>query len=292
MKKLIKKDITHEVLSFIPDITYACAPAWYGSTMRDLKMDIIAPKVRQGHEKCPLIVWFCGGAFRVMDKSVWLPELMYFARKGYIVASVAYRTSNEAVFPEPLIDGKAAIRYLKAHADDYCIDTEKICVMGESAGGTMASLVGLTAGRPEYEKGDYLAYDSSVQAVIDFYGLVNLDMEITGEPNDDVPPWILKDYLGVNYTKADALKSSAIEYVTENTPPVMILHGEDDLVVPLEQSEAFYEKLQRYGVPSDFYLISGAGHGDDAFYQEEVLEAVDCFIRKAFACGEDCDAGR
>lgn len=280
MREVMKKNIEHEVLSFIPDISYSCVPAWYGSTMRDLKMDIIAPKQREGHKKCPLILWFCGGAYRVVDKSVWLPEMMYFARKGYIVASVEYRTSNETIFPNPLIDGKAAIRYLKAHADDFCIDADKICVMGESAGGTMASLIGLTANKPEFEKGDFLEFDSSVGAVVDFYGLVDLTVEISGDANDNVPPWTLQDYLGVNNTKDAAMKASAMNYVTETAPPFMILHGGEDITVPLAQSEAFYEKLQQHGVDSTFYVLSDAGHGDDGFYQNNVLEIVNQFLKR------------
>lgn len=280
MKEVIRKNVEHEVLSLIPNITYSCIPAWYESTMRDLKMDIIAPKRREGHEKCPLIVWFCGGAYRIVDKSVWLPEMMYFARRGYIIASVEYSMSNETIFPNPLIDGKAAIRYLKAHADYFCIDVNRICVMGESAGGTMASLIGLTADKKEFEKGDFLEFDSSVHAVVDFYGIVDLTEEIFCEAYDNAPPWTLQEFLGVNYTKDVAIKASAISYVTESTPPVMILHGEKDATVPIMQSEAFYEKLKQKGVYSTFYILEDAGHGDDGFFQNNVLENVDQFLKK------------
>lgn len=282
MKTVIKKDVKREVLSLITDISYSCVPAWYGCTMRNLKMDIITPKVRENHEKCPLVVWFCGGAFRVVDKSVWMPEMMSFARKGYVVASVEYRTSNEAKFPASLIDAKAAIRFLKAHAEEFCIDTDRIAVMGESAGGTMASLVGLTADKKEFDQGDFLEYDSSVNAVIDFYGLIDLNIDLGDEGTDDVPPWMLKDYLGLKYTKEDAEKASALTYVTEQAPPVMILHGGEDVVVSMSQSEAFYEKLQEKGVDTDLLILEGAYHGDDGFYQEDVLSTVDEFLQRAF----------
>ena len=282
MRKNGIKKIEHEVLSLITDITYASVSAWYAGTMRDLKMDLIVPKVREGHKKQPLFIWLCGGAFRVMDKSIWMPELLYFARKGYTVASVEYRTSNEVCFPDPLTDVKAAIRYLKAHADAFCIDTERICVAGESAGGSLASLAGMTGGCNEFEKGDYLEYDSRVQAVADFYGLVDLGIQVEGEPNDIIPPWTVTDYLGVNYTAEDVKRASAISYVTKEAVPVILLHGECDAAVPLEQSERFYEKLQENGVESELYLIEGAEHGDDAFYQEEVLAEIDSFLRKAW----------
>ena len=73
MKEIININIENEVISLIKDISFTCVPSWYGSTMRNLKMNILAPKVRQGHAPCPTIVWICGGAFRVVDNAVWLP---------------------------------------------------------------------------------------------------------------------------------------------------------------------------------------------------------------------------
>lgn len=282
MKETVKVEIKHEVLSLITGLAYTRVPSWYGSTMRDLKMDIIVPKVRTKDKKLPLILWFCGGAYRVMDRSVWMPEMMYFARRGFIVASAEYRTSNEATFPEPLIDGKAAVRYLKAHADDFCIDPDRICVMGESAGGTMASLIGVTGGNREFDQGEYLDVDSSVQAVVDLYGLVDLpEISLDGAgANDDVPPWTLKDYLGVECSEEDMKRASAIIYVNEKTPPFFILHGTADTTVPIAQSESFYEKLCEKGVDADLYIIEGAAHGTDYFYQEQIKEKILGFLKK------------
>lgn len=148
----------HEVLSLINDIAFTCVQAWYNTTRKNLMMSIICPKNRDDHEAMPLIIWVCGGAFRVVDRAVWVPEMMYFARRGYIVASVEYRTSSEAVFPGALCDVKAAIRYLRAHAKDYCIDPERVVIMGESAGGTIASLAGVTGGCRKFDDGDFLEY--------------------------------------------------------------------------------------------------------------------------------------
>nr|WP_314464747.1 alpha/beta hydrolase [uncultured Clostridium sp.] len=279
MKKLIETKMDHEVLSLISDISYSCVPSWYGVTMRNLKMEVIAPKIRTADKKLPLIVWFCGGAYRVVDRVVWLPELLYFARNGFTVASVEYRTSNEATFPDPLIDGKSAIRYLKAHAKDFCIDPNRICVMGESAGGTMASLIGATVGIKDFDKGDFLEEDSLVQAVVDYYGIVDLT-NITCNVTEDTPAWTIHDFLGINYTEAEAKKASAIKYITDKTPPMLILHGVDDRMVPISQSEQLYKKLQEQGVISEFYALKGAGHGTDDFYQEGTQKLVIEFLNK------------
>ncbi|MCI8556901.1 MAG: alpha/beta hydrolase [Lachnospiraceae bacterium] len=279
MEHMLNIQVKQEVLSLVSGISFSCVPAWYDSTMRDLKMDLIIPKHREGHAPCPAIVWVCGGAYRVVDRSVWVPEMLYFAQRGYVFASIEYRTSNEAEFPAALIDGKAAVRYLKAHAKELCIDPERICIMGESAGGTMASLVGVTGDRKEFDQGDNLHVDSTVRAVVDFYGITDLvHMPLNEGPG--VPPWVMQDFLGQNYTEETAARASAVTYVDKHTPPFMILHGEADPLVPLEQSRQFYETLKKHGVETELYIIKGAGHGADEFYQDEVLKLVADFLER------------
>ena len=279
-KLLIPKK--QEVLSLITDITYANVPSWYGATRRDLRMDLIVPKNREEHRPCPCIIWICGGAFMVNDKSVWMPEMVRFARAGYAVASIEYRTSNEVSFPEPLKDVKAAIRYLRAHAAAYCLDPERFVVMGESAGGTMASLAGVTSHLTEYDEGDFLEHSSAVQGVVDFYGLT--DMELSSEEpasgTDVVPDWAMKAFLGVSSYEENKERASAVRYVTQNTPPCLILHGTVDALVPVQQSITFYHKLKEAGVYTELYLLEGANHGDDLFFQDEMIERIERFLRQ------------
>lgn len=277
MKMSIKIKKTKEVLSFITDIAFTNVSCWYDAARRDLHMDLIVPKNRQGHAKCPAVIWICGGAFMVINHSVWLPEMVRFARAGYVVASIEYRTSNEAQFPAQLIDVKAAVRYLKAHAEQYCIDPDRIFVMGESAGGTMACLIGATAGQKEYDQGDYLEYDSRVKGVVDFYGLVDLTADVSSE-SDAVPEWTLQAFLGTSYEREQAEKASAVRYIDEKTPPFMILHGTEDPIVPIEQSRQLYETLQKNGVRADYYEVEGAVHGDDAFYEDEIVDKILDFL--------------
>lgn len=268
-----------EVLALINDIAFSCVPAWYGATRRNLKMSLIVPKNRENHPACPLLIWICGGAYRCVDRAVWVPEMMYFAERGYVVASIEYRTSNDAMFPGALIDVKSAIRYLKAHAKEYCIDTERICIMGESGGGTMASLAGVTGECKEYDQGDYLEYDSKVNAVVDFYGIVDMIHTPFTVNGHDVPVFMLDDFIGTDYTEEMAEKASAITYVSKNTPPFLILHGNQDPSVPVEQSRMMYEKLQNCGVKSNLYILDGAGHAEDCFYQNEIKVMIEDFLK-------------
>ena len=283
MKHILKKDVKHEVLSLITDITYANVPAWYGATRRDLKLDVICPKARENRKGQPLIVWLCGGAYRVMDRSVWLPEFVYFARRGFVVASVEYRTSNEVSFPAPLEDVKAAIRYLKIHALEYCIDPERVCVMGESAGATLANLAGVTTGRKEYDRGDFMNVTSDVQAVVDFYGgteLSWLDMEFGGAVSDDIPSWTFRDFVGFSADEEKVKKACPAEYVSKDTPPFLIFLGSEDPLGSDEANIAFCEKLAACGVSSEYYYMEGAIHGDDAFYQDEIKDLIIRWLRK------------
>lgn len=269
-----------EVLSLITDVTYANVPSWYGATRRDLHMDLIVPKNRAGHAPCPCIVWFCGGAFRVMDRAVWVPELLYFAEAGFVVASVEYRTGNEAIYPAPLCDAKAAIRFLRAHAGDYCIDPERIVSAGESAGGAIACLLGVTGEDKTLDQGDWLEQSSRVAAVVDYYGLADMTISLEGfEGNDITPPWMLEEVLGVRYTKEQAESASAIWRVTPSAPPHLILQGLDDQVVSPSQSRNYYEKLLENGVRAELLELEGAQHGDDLFFQNEVKDQVIRFLQ-------------
>ena len=249
-------------------------------------MDLILPKNRTVHSACPTIVWICGGAYRVVNRSVWLPEMMRFARAGYVVASIEYRTSNEAIFPAQLIDVKSAVRFLRAHAKEYCVDPGKIFALGESAGGTMASLLGVTGNQKELDQGDHLDQTSAVQGVVDYYGVVDLsdasaekDRKLAAaNQSNDVPYFAFEEFLGVGYGKAEADKASAIQYVSEETPPFMILHGTEDAVVPMAQSEKLYNTLQKAGIPCEMAVVEGAAHGDDLFYQDEMTYLVLSFL--------------
>lgn len=277
MRHVLQREVRHEVLSFITDITYANVPAWYGATRRDLKMDLICPKIREGRKGLPLIVWLCGGAYRMVDKSVWMPEFVYYARRGFVVASVEYRTANEVSYPAPLEDVKAAIRYLRAHAEEFCIDPDRIAVMGESAGATLANLAGVWSGTNEYDKGDYLGEKSDVQAVVDYYGGTEINWpaeDLTGFATDDVPPWTFRDFLGYSAGPETAKTASAVDHISENTPPFMIFLGSEDPLGSEDMNLEFCAKLDEYGIMNEYYYIEGAGHGDDAFYQDRVKDLI------------------
>lgn len=277
MRKEIEVTKEHDLLSLISGIAYCTVPAWYGCSNVNLKMDMILPKDRQGCRR-PVILWLCGGGFSVVGSGVWMPELMYFARRGFTIVSAEYRTVNDQPFPAQLEDVKSCIRFLKAHAQTFGIDPDRIFVSGESAGGALAGLAAVYAGDRSFDVGDYLAYSSDIAGVVTYYGIFNAEKEQEALEAGSDEGW-MKAFVG-EWTPEAVCRASAVEHVTPDVCPMLLLHGGKDGLVPPDQSEEFYQKLTEQGVSCDLIVVKGAEHGDPVFYQSEVKELVYEWLRK------------
>lgn len=277
MKKTMQVDVTDVALWLDTDITYAHVPGWFAKVTTDLKMSVIWHSIKSLNRpmKAPCIVWVCGGGWQDMNVDAHLAEFTTLAKHGYVIASVQYRTSNVVKFPAQLEDIKAAIRYLRAHAEFYHIDPDRIAIMGESAGGHLAAMAGVTNGMKEFDKGEYLDYSSDVQAVCDWYGPTDfLNMDKSGDPSS---PYCL--LAGCKPEDRDALaKTCPVTYVSDKTPPFLILHGNNDVKVNFHQSELLYDQLTAHHVPVDFYELEGAGHGSIHFFQPQIKEIIQGFF--------------
>lgn len=301
-----KKEVTIPLkdtpLTMVSGITFAQVPYWFPFfDYKDLKLDLIRPFRKPEGEKRPLLLWLCGGAWITMERSAHLPWLMQFARSGYVVASAEYRLSNSAHFPAQLEDVKRAIRYLKAHADEFGIDPDRVVIGGESAGAHLAAMAGVTNGLTEYDKGDYLDQSSSIQAVIDYYGPASftLPTPATATADSQETPDFLKGPSPVDMLlgfspaedsqKADA--AGPLSYVRADTPPFFIAHGMDDPIVSIAGSEALYDALIRHDVPAQFYAIRHAGHADPRFYQPEMAGRILDFLTQVLAAAPTDNRG-
>ncbi|MDR0643136.1 MAG: alpha/beta hydrolase [Treponema sp.] len=258
MKKIITVKVTEPSVALAAEIVYGHRPAWGTLSYRPLKLNFMRP--REGGN-FPLIVWLCGGAFTEVDRGVWIPELAWFAKRGYAVAGVDYSTAYRSRFPEAAEDVKLAIRFLKAHAAEYGIDGGRIALMGESAGGYLSALCGLTGKDRAFDKGGYEDFTSEVQAAIPWYPPVRMAKMNTSLEKSSLPHDI------ANYADLSALIPSA-------APPFLILHGSGDDLVPLSQGELLYDSLQKAGLEADMIVLEGASHGDTAFIQEEVKQII------------------
>lgn len=277
MRKKLAVEITREQIGLITDIVYAQKPYWFESSMRCLRMNLMKPR---GEGPYPVIIWLCGGAWKMMDKGYHLPEMVYLAEKGFAIASIEYRMTNEAQFPGQIEDVKEAIRFLRAHSEEFCLNPEKFGIMGESAGGYLAVLAGTTGETRIFDKGANLEYTSRIQAVCDWYGPVDF-IDFARENNGYAasPEALLLG--GAAYENREtAIRANPCTYLTPNTPPIMIVHGNQDGTVPFRQSEILYEQLCANGTPVEFYELENTDHADRHFVQPEIRALIlDFFTR-------------
>lgn len=235
-------------------------------------LDIYIPE--NGERPLPLLVWIHGGAWKYGSKAPC--PLLPWLRKGYVVASIDYRLSQDAEFPAQIRDCKAAIRWLRSHAKIYGIDPERVAVWGESAGGHLASLVGTAGDVDEWEQAPETG-SSQVQAVIDWYGRADLTPVFKVPVSPDSPVALLLG--GSDNDVAEmAQEASPISHVSKDDPPFLIMHGDMDEIVPLRQSQAFAWALRNSGVDVELLILKGVGHGGCEFMQPDQVKAIDTFL--------------
>jgi acetyl esterase/lipase len=225
-----------------------------------LKLDILRPKTPPA-KPMPVIVFIHGGGWQAGDRRAGAPLLAPFAERGYFCATIDYRLSGEAIFPAQIEDCKCAIRFLRAKAKEYKLDPNRIGVWGSSAGGHLVALLGTSGGEKSLEgKGGYEKESSRVQAVCDWFGPA--DFNVSANANWNAPTPVSKLLGGSMSEKKElAAKASPVTYATKDDPPFLIMHGDEDRVVPLKQSELMHAALKKAGVESTFQVVKGKGHG-------------------------------
>ncbi|GAA2984365.1 alpha/beta hydrolase [Lentilactobacillus parakefiri] len=278
MKKAISVANTRPGLWQDTNVTYAQVPGWLGHSTLNLELTVLRQFEGQPHA-LPVIFWFGGGGWMTVDHNVHLPNLVDFVRAGYVVVSVQYRNSNQAVWPAQLIDAKAAIRYIKAHAEKYQIDPSRVALMGESAGGHLASMAAVTNGQKQFDVGDYLDQSSDIQLAIPWYGVVNPLSAKQNSASDDFD-FVYRNLLGAKPEDHPELVAQADPhtFINDQTIPFLILHGSDDEVVPVEDSRKLYDDLISHGVDADYYVLEGGQHMDELFMQPEVVKIIVAFL--------------
>jgi acetyl esterase/lipase len=249
------------------------------------RLDLYVPA--EADTPLPVIVWVHGGAWTAGSKDGGGPALPFVA-KGYAVACINYRLSQHAVFPAQIEDCKAAIRWLRANAKTYNLNPERIGVWGASAGGHLVALLGTFGSVKDHEgKGGNADQSSRVQAVVDFFGPTDLlQMDAHAVPGarlkHDSPTSPESRLIGgaIQENVEKVGRANPIKYVSNDAPPFLIVHGEQDPLVPCYQSELLYEALK--GARSDvtFYKIARAGHGGSEFNTDMMRAAVQAFFDK------------
>ncbi len=248
-----------------------------------LKLDLHLPR---GKARAPLIVWVHGGAWRSGSrKDLPLGKLV---EAGYAVASVDYRLSTQAKFPAQIHDLKAAIRFLRGHGSEWRLPTKKILIAGDSAGGHLAALVGVSNGHAELEGdlGTDRTQSSAVQGIISFYGGANLTSILKQSTPHGLSVRVpaLELLLGGQPDDVLALArlASPVFHVDRDDPPLLLLHGDQDPQMPINQSLELCGAYQKVKAPVQLEVVHGAAHGGAAFYDAERTEVVKKFLRRYF----------
>ena len=240
-----------------PDGSQSLKDVSYGPHVRN-KLDLTVPK---SDKPLPLVIWVHGGGWEFGDKSP-NPAVLLLA-KGYAVASVNYRYSQQAVFPAQLHDCKAAVRFLRDNAAKYNLDPNAFGVWGASAGGHLVALLGTTGDVPELEGDAKTKTSSSVQAVCDWFGPTDLTKL---SPKGAASNPVTKLLGGSTGEKAElAALANPITHATKNDAPFLTFHGDKDSLVPVSQSELLQAALAKAGVESELVVLKGADHGNGEF---------------------------
>jgi acetyl esterase/lipase len=251
------------------------------------------------HRPRPLVMWSSGsGWLGDQGKEGAAPVAEFFNARGYAVAGISVRSSLQATFPAQVHDVKAAIRWLRAHARQYNLDPGRFAIMGNSSGGWVATMAAVTGGVRALEGSVGVTQGSSrVQAAVDFYGptdFLQMDAHMIDCPffnetfglsdchNDPRSPESLLVGCPIQTCPEAVARANPITYLGRADPPMLIFHGQADLLVPHHQSELLYAALRRHCGPASFFSIPNVGHEHP--YVTDPSLAVGFTVSTTIAC--------
>ncbi len=268
-------DQTDEIykLTYLKDVVYATKDGL------DLKLQVVLPQpYDDAPKRFPCILYVRGSAWMKQDLYSDVPQISAMAKRGYVVAIVEYRPSEVATFPAQRDDAISAIKYMKEHADEYCIDDMNIFVWGSSSGAHTALFTGL------HMNNDTLPAINGIIAYFPPTDLLHLKDDPTAASKGDTtsPEGLLIGKVAVWEAPEKAMEASPLYYIknASDMPPVFLAHGTMDRVVPFSQADALANEFEKYGREYEFYALRRADHGSWQFWTPEMLDKVDVFIKK------------
>ena len=273
--KILNVTLRRPKIHFVPDIVYAQVPT-FEKPNQLLQMDLLIPQVQK---KLPAVIFVTGGGFMSANRAR-MPQLrFYLAGKNFVVASINYRTIPNSRFPQPIEDVKSAVRFLKASAQRFNIDAEKIFLIGDSAGGYLTAFAAVTNGDKTFNVGDNLDYSSEIAATFpdEVQNLYNSAGSVTALFVNGVPAFGGVDG-GILAHPLAAERANPINYITKNSAPMLLMHGTADNVVSPAQTDLLFQALKPKAVEAERYLIPNANHSDDYWQQEEVFNLITEFL--------------
>lgn len=244
--------------------------------------------VPPGDGPFPIVLWIHGGAFRAGSKASPPPFPDRLMPRGLAFASLGYRLSSEATWPAQIQDVKAAVRFLRANAQRYRLDANRFGVVGASAGGHLAAMLGVTGETTIWDSPTMTNANvsSRVQAVIDQFGPVDFGqmdaMQVpscpAGTTNTVTSPESQLLACTIGTCPEKVREASPLTYVSARTPPFLLAHGSNDCNISYEQSRLLAEALTRAGGRPIVRVVPGAGHGGPQFDQANYVALLDGFL--------------
>ena len=265
-------------------------------TYSTLKMNLLLPTSTGDNSARPVLFCAACGGFNKSNPNAM--QYLRYAERGYAVAVAEIRVVPQVTMPTPIQDGKAAIRWLRAHAGEFNLDPSCFIATGSSAGGYMGVMLGALGNTTQYsddvqfDVGENLDQSSAVQGVIDMYGVSDLTIIGAGLENYDVHDsesntealWVNGTAFGPNPGGSvfDDLEKTALfspfTYLDENDAPYLMFHGTEDVTVSPIATMELFKRCQELGIPSERYSIVGAAHGGWQMQTDEVNQIIDEFM--------------
>lgn len=274
-KQLLKTlDVEKKELEwlYVPDVKY-CE---YENCERHMQLIIPYKRNWTENKKYPLVLFIPGSAWHRQEMYNSIPARAELAKRGFAVAEVQYRESELAVFPAQVIDAKKAIRFIQTIAEQFHIDTDNIFISGDSSGGHIALLAGLTAAYGELDSDVKNDTFCAVKGIISYCAPTDMFLSEGKGP--------IEDLLGTDDVKnvPDLAKSASCEtYLSKerNIPPILMFHGLQDDLVSILHSRNFFESLKGLNKEVEYYELEKEGHCCPTFWGDDVLDIVEKFIK-------------
>lgn len=278
-------DIPHDEA---PTVNYQGNVVYDHQSDMDLVIQLITPNGGWG-KKYPCVIFIQGAAWYAQALYSNVANLMEFAKRGYVVASVQHRPSTTAKFPAQIQDIKTAVRFVRKNANRFSVDTDNIFVWGDSSGGNLSLLLTVTADQPALDTDAYGTESVDVNACVAYYPVTDVlrmqefERGSWDHISENSPTGTLFGGIKV-MENPDIVKAvSPITYISperaEQTAPIMIITGNSDRTVPFEQSVIMADRLEECGYDYKFYKIEGADHGSYEFWTDTLYNIVDAHFR-------------
>jgi acetyl esterase/lipase len=260
--------------AFAAEVVFEEGVEYANPDNQHLKLNLARPKdAPGGGASMPAVVCIHGGGFRAGDRAGWNERCKKLAERGYVAVTVEYRLAPKYQFPAAVNDVKAAVRWLRANADKYHVDANRIGTVGDSAGGHLAQFLGVTGDVTAFDGNQNPGPSSRVACVVNFYGPSDLTKSY-GRSVDAAE--VLPLFLGgdVQHERRRHILASPLYWVTPAAAPTLLIHGTEDKYVNYEQAVWIRDKLKAAEVEVELLTLQGAGHGfkgEDAKRAEQAM---------------------